>query len=118
MDHSKAFNCIPHDILVAKRHAYGLLEDAISFVYSYLRCRKQGVKTNDTESVFQILLSGIPQGSILGPILFNILINDLFLFIKYIELANFADDNTICAARNIIEELINLLEKERKSAIV
>ena len=74
MDLSKAFNCIPHDLLVAKLHAYGLTEDAVTFVYSYLKRRKQGVKINDTESVFQTLLSGIPQGFILGPILFNIFI--------------------------------------------
>ena len=47
-----------------------------------LKCRKQDIKTNDTESVLQILSSGIPQGSILGPILFNILINDFIFFIK------------------------------------
>ena len=64
-----------------------------------------------TESVFQILLSGIPQVSILGPILVNILINDLFLFIKDVELANYADDNTIYAGRNSIAELIKVLEK-------
>ena len=117
MDLSKAFDCIPHDLLVAKLHAYGLSEDAITFVYSYLKRRKQGVKINDTESFFQILLSGVPQGSILGPILFNIFMNDLFLFIKDVELANFADDNTIYAERKNIDELLKLLEKESKSAI-
>ena len=54
MDLSKAFDCIPRDLL-AKLHAYGLSEDAVTFVHSYLKCRKQGVKINDTESVFQIL---------------------------------------------------------------
>ena len=54
--------CIPHDLLPAKLHAYGLSEDAVTFVSTYLKRRKQGAKINDTESVFQILLSGIPQG--------------------------------------------------------
>ena len=79
MDLSKAFDCILYDLLAAKLHAYGLSEDAVIFVHSYL---KQGVKINDTESVFQILLSGMPQGSILGPILFSILINDFIFFIN------------------------------------
>ena len=82
MDLSEAFDCIPHDLLAAKRHAYGLSEDGVTFLHSYLKRRKLGVNINDTEIVFQILLSVIPQGSILGLILFNILINDLFFFIK------------------------------------
>ena len=56
MDFSKAFDCIPHDLLAAKLHAYGILEDAVTFVHSYLKRKKRGVKMNDTESVFQILL--------------------------------------------------------------
>ena len=83
---------ISHDLLVAKRYAYGLSMDAITFIYSYMKRRKQGVKINDTESLFEILLSGVPQGSILGPILFNIFINDLLFFINYAKLAKFADD--------------------------
>ena len=62
-------------------------------------------------------MSDVPQGSILGPILFNIFINDLFLFINEVELANFADDNTICTTKKNVEELIKVLEKESKSAI-
>ena len=90
---SKAFDHIPHNLIAAKLHAYGLSEDAETFVYSYLKCRKQGVKINKTVSVFQIVLSDILQGSTLVPILFNILINDFIFFIKDILLANFADDN-------------------------
>ena len=71
MDLSKAFDCIPHDLLSARFH-----------VHSNLKRRKQGVKVNDTESAFETLLSGIPQGSTLGPNFFNFLINDLFLFVK------------------------------------
>ena len=61
MDLFKAFDCIPHDLLAAKLNAYGLSEDAVTLVHSYLKHRKQGVKM----SVFQIILSGIPQGSTL-----------------------------------------------------
>ena len=117
MDLSKAFDCIPHDLLVARLHAYDLSNDAVTFIYLYLKRRKQGVKINDTESIFQILLSGVPQGSILGPILFNIFINDLFLFTNEVELAIFADDNKIYTTKKNVEELIKLLEKESKSAI-
>ena len=89
MDPSKAFDYILHDVPVAKLETYGLSEDVVTFVYSFLKRRKLGVKINDTKCSFQMLLSGIPQSSILGPILFNILINDLFLFIKGVKLSNF-----------------------------
>ena len=92
MDLSKAFDCIPHDLLIAKLHVYGFNKKALTFLYSSLKRRKQSVKISDTESFFQILLSGVPQ----GPILFNLLINDLFFFTKGAEPANFADDDDIC----------------------
>ena len=58
---SAPFALARHDLLTAKLHVYGLSEDAVTFVHSYLKCRKQGVKINDTKSVFQILLLGIPE---------------------------------------------------------
>ena len=72
MELSKAFDCIPHDLLVEKLHADGLSEDAVTFADSYLKRRKQDVKINDTESVLQRLLSGVPQGSILGSFIKNV----------------------------------------------
>ena len=79
MDLSKAFDSMLHDLLIAKMHAYGFSIDTVIFFYSYLKRRKQNVRINNTHNVFQILLSGVRQGSILGPLLFNIFINDLYL---------------------------------------
>ena len=99
MDLSKAFHGILHDILNVKLHGYGLSKDAVTFVYSYLKRRKQRVKIIDIQSFIQILLSTVTQNSILGPILFNLFISDLFLFIKDVEPTNLADDNTVYAEK-------------------
>ena len=61
IDLSKAFDCIPHDLLVAKLHSYGISLNAATFIYSYLKRRKQNVKIHDVFSSFQTLLSKVPQ---------------------------------------------------------
>ena len=117
MDLSKAFDSILHDRLIAKMDACGFSKNSLVFFYSYLKRRKQNVRINNAHGIFQILLSGVPQESTLGPILFNIFINYLFPRISNFELINFADDNTIIAAENTTEELISTLEKESQVAI-
>ena len=112
MDLSKDFDSIPHNLLIAKLHAYGFSIDAVTFFYSYLKRRNQNVKINNTHSVFQVLLSGVSQGSILGPLLFNNFINDFYLWITKTDLLNFADDNTISAAEKTIKNLISTLESQ------
>ena len=102
MDLRKAFDCIPHDLLIAKLHAYRLNFDMVTFLNSYLKDRKQNVRINNIFSAFQSILSSVPQRSILGPILFNIFLNDLFPCIKKSDLHNFADDNTITATCNTL----------------
>ena len=79
MDLWKAVDCIPHYLLIAKMHAYGCSIDSLKIFFPYLMGRKQNVTINHAYSVFQVLLSAVPQGSILGPILVNIFINDLLL---------------------------------------
>ena len=97
-------------------HTYGFSSESLTFFHSYLKKRKQSVKIDNTHSVFQVFLSSIPQGSILGPIPLNIFLNDLFYRVKESELHNFADDNTISSAEFSFEKLFKTLEIESQIA--
>ena len=109
-DLSKTFDSLSHDLLIAKLNAYGFSLPALKLVNSYLSNRKQRTKTNNAYSSWEEILFGVPQGSILGPILLNIFLSDLFFVLKDTDFASYADDNTIYDIGDSINDVIASLQ--------
>jgi hypothetical protein len=122
MDLSKAFDCLPHKLLLLKLEAYhyGMSKSALQLIENYLTNRKQCVKVGyvgTTLSNWQNIYKGILQGSILGPVLFNIFLNNIFHFTTNSTLYNYADDNTLAHADDNIDKIVETLEKDSLALI-
>ena len=95
IDYSKAFDTINHRILFAKLKKLGFHFEAISWIVSYLTDRKQKVQTLDDESGWEDVLNGVPQGSVLGPLLFSIMVHDIKEVIMESKYHMYSDDTQV-----------------------
>ena len=111
-DLSKAFDCLDHELLMAKLESYGFDFQSLAYIYIYLSHRKQRTKVNKTFSAWSDIKSGVPQGSILGPLLFNVYINGMFYFVGSSDVTSYADDTTPYTVNKTMDALLNSLEND------
>ena len=110
MNLSKAYDCISHDLLIAKLEERGVDKINLSILFDDLSNCKQRTKTNCSFSSWYDIITGIPQGSILGPLLFKIYINNVFLLQFKYEICNFADGNTLYSCNKELGTVILILD--------
>ena len=110
VDFKKAFDLVDHKILLSKLKLYGIDNEALTWFNTYLAHRQQQVSLNDNKSDFETVTFGVPQGSILGPLLFLLFINDLPLYINNVSADLYADDTTLYDVQNSIEMIEHNLQ--------
>ena len=112
IDLSKAFDTVNHNILLEKLKAYGIESENLEWFRSYLSNRKQFISYDDFKTNMKIVKCGISQGSILGPLLFLILVNDLNNSTKVLDLVRFADDTNLFCSDNNMKTLSETANQE------
>ena len=112
MDLSKTYDCIPHDFLIAKLEAYGLDKTSLNLLGDYLSNRKQRPKIDFSFCDWWDIICGIPQESILSPLLFNIFINDILFFASKPDICNFAGDNTLSSCGKMLGDALHNLKPD------
>ncbi|MEW8546816.1 MAG: reverse transcriptase family protein [Candidatus Thiodiazotropha sp.] len=110
VDFKKAFDLVDHQILKNKLKIYGINDEALRWFNNYLSDRKQQVTINNCKSNFQSISCGVPQGSILGPLLFLLFINDLPLYTRKVHTDLYADDTTLYDIQDSMEQIENNLQ--------
>ena len=111
IDLSKAFDCLAHELLIAKLHAYRVDIPSLKLLHSYLTKRKRKVKLNGMYNSCSKILFRVRQESILGPLLFNIFLCNLFQFFPDVDIANYADDNTPHWSNRNLNKVLHDLER-------
>ena len=109
LDYQKAFNCVPHKRLLLQVRSFGIKDEALNWIEAFLSNRKQKVIVNGSESSWAPILSGIPQGSILGPILFSLFVNDIPGQVKSL-ISMFADDTKVSIPLSSADSMFQLQE--------
>ena len=115
MDLLKTFDTIKHDLMIAKLKAYGFSGEALKFMQSYLKNRKQRFQINSKSSFGKDVNAGVPQGSVNGPLLVNLFKNNLASFIKQSTLSSYADDNNLFVSGKDKELTKSLLGSDFKN---
>ena len=110
-DLSKAFDCLDHELLTAKLNAYGFSLPALRLINDYLSNRKQRTKIENTYSTWLDIIFGVQQGSILGPLLFNVFLADLLFTVNDIDIVRYVDDNTPYMIAANVDDLTISLEQ-------